>query len=125
MEQYFPQPEKPHVVVLCLHGNLTRHEDSQVEIVVDELLEKGHRWFVMDFDAVGFIDSAGIGLIIKLASAIEKQGGTLSLCNPQQNVHNVFSMLGIETRFQIFPRLGKALQAIGHLLSVELINFQF
>jgi len=121
----FPQPDKPHVVVICFHGNLMRHEDSQVETIVDELLDKGHQFFVMDFDGVSFIDSAGIGLIIKLASAIEKHKGTLHLCNPQQNVHNVFSMLGIESRFQIFPRLGRALQSIGHLLSVEFINFRF
>ena len=124
-EQIFTQLEKPHVVVLCLHGNLMRHEDTQVEAIVDEVLDKGHRYFVMDFDGVGFIDSAGIGLIIKLASAIEKHQGTLRLCNPQSNVHNVFNMLGIESRFHIYPRLGRALQSIGHLLSVEFINFKF
>ena len=125
MEQNFPQPDKPHVVVLSLHGNLVRHEDQQVEIMVDELLDKGHRHFIMDFDDVNFIDSAGIGLIIKLASAIEKHQGVLHLCNPQQNVQNVFNMLGIETRFQIYTRLNRALRSVGHVLSVEFIDFAF
>ncbi len=125
IEQNYPQPDKPHVVVIRLHGNLVRHEDPQVELVIDELIDKGHRQFVLDFDGVSFIDSAGIGLIIKLASSIEKHAGVLRLCNPQQNVHNVFKMLGIENRFQITPRLGQALESIGHLLSVEFITFAF
>lgn len=125
MERTLPTPEKPHVVVLCMQGQLTRHEDSRFEVLLEEILDKGQKNFIIDFRSVDFIDSAGIGLVIKIASMVEKRFGVLRLCNPKTNVKNVFQMLGIEDRFHIFPTLAEALQAVGHLLSVEFINFKF
>jgi anti-sigma B factor antagonist len=125
MEQQYPQPDKPHVVVLCLHGDMIRHEEAPFELLVDEILDKGQRNFVLDFHNIGFVDSAGIGLIIKLAAEIEKRLGSLRLCNPKTNVKNVFATLGIDNRFHIYHSLTDALQSVGHLLSVEFINFKF
>ena len=102
-----------------------RHEDPELEALVVELLEKDCRRFILDFTLVEFIDSAGIGLIIKLASMADRQKGSLLLCNPQKNVQNVFSMLGIEQRFKIYGRLADALLAFGRLFRIEIISVHF
>lgn len=125
MENIKPHLEEPLVVLLLLKGNLIRHEDLALESLFDELLERDCRRFVMDFTQVEFIDSAGIGLIIKLASITEKKGGQMLLCNPQKNVKNVFSMLGIESRFKIHTYLEEALLAFGRNLRLELISVNF
>ena len=125
MDQEFPLPDQPHVVVLCIEGDIVRHEDLGFEVLVEELLDKKQRQFIMEFSCVDFIDSAGIGLIIKTASLIEKRRGALQLCNPKANVKNVFHTLGIVDRFKIFHSLGQALRSHGDLLSVEFVPFRF
>ncbi|MFH1538641.1 MAG: STAS domain-containing protein, partial [bacterium] len=67
MTQNFPQPEQPFVIVLLLKGKITTHEDKRLEMLVSELTDKGNGLFIFDFSLVDFIDSAGIGLIMKLA----------------------------------------------------------
>ena len=125
MERSFPTPDRPHVIVLTLKGDIVRHEDSRFEILIDEILDKGQRVFIMDFRDVEFMDSAGIGLIIKIASQVEKRHGVLRLCNPKGNVKNVFAMLGIEERFKLYPTLADALRAYGDHLSLEFVAFKF
>ena len=68
MQQNVPIPEVPRVAVMRIEGNVVRHEEPRIEQLVAEFLENGVRAFVFDFDRVTFIDSAGIGLIIKLAA---------------------------------------------------------
>ncbi|MFH1539557.1 MAG: STAS domain-containing protein, partial [bacterium] len=65
---------------------------------------------------------AGIGLVMKLAVRIKNASGEVVLCNPRANVRNVFVMLGIDTRFQIFDHLGDAMSHFGNLLNVDVIN---
>lgn len=122
MSQNFPHPGQPAAILLLLEGKITTHEDRRLEMLVAELLEKENKRFIFDFNRVDFIDSAGIGLIMKLAAGIRNASGEVVLCNPRTNVKNVFVMLGIETRFQIFDRLGDALLHFGNLLRLELIR---
>jgi len=125
MDQDFPQPDMPHIIVLCLEGEVMRHEEARFELLIQELLEKKQRYFIMEFSNVDFVDSAGIGLIIKIASMVEKRLGALCLCNPKANVKNVFQTLGIEDRFKIMYSLGAALRSHGHLIRVEFVDFKF
>jgi len=125
MQDIRPHLEEPKVVLIRLEGNLVRHEDPELEELVQELLEKDIRRFILDFTLVEFIDSAGIGLIIKLASMTDRLKGSLLLCNPQKNVQNVFSMLGIEQRFKIHSRLAEALLNFGRLFRLEIISVRF
>lgn len=122
MSQNFPRPEQPLVILLLLEGKITTHEDRRFETLVSELVDKGSARFVFDFNMVDFIDSAGIGLIMKIAARIKNAAGEVVLCNPRTNVKNVFIMLGIDTRFQIFDRLGEALEHFGNLLDLEIIK---
>lgn len=125
MEQNLPRIEEPHVILFRLEGKIIRHEDSELENLIDELLDKNCRKFVLDFNRVDFVDSAGIGLIIKMASIIEKRFGALLLCNPQKNVRNVFNMLGIDSRFKIYDNLTDALMGIGRLVRLEMITVRY
>lgn len=122
MSQNLAFPPEPMVILLLLDGRIMSHENRQLELLVEDLLEKKCRKFIFDFNRVDFIDSAGIGLIMKLAAVIRNAAGEVLLCNPRTNVKNVFIMLGIETRFRIFDQLGDALAHTGNLLKLEIIT---
>lgn len=125
MENRQTNPEAREAALLRLEGRLVRHEDQELELLIRELLDRSCRRFILDFNLVEFIDSSGIGLIMKLASLIEKTGGALLLCNPQDNVRKVFSMLGLESRFKIYNDLGETLLVCGRLLNLEIISVKF
>jgi anti-anti-sigma factor len=125
MEQNLPRVDEPPVILLRLEGSLVLHEDTDLELLFEELLGKNCKNFILDFNKIEFINSAGIGLIIKLASMVEKRLGNIQLCNPQNNVRNVFNMLGIENRFRIHDNLGDALLGVGRLMRLEIITVRY
>jgi anti-anti-sigma factor len=125
MDQNLPRIDEPQVILFRLEGRIIRHEDLELESLIAELLDKNCRKFVLDFNHVDFVDSAGIGLIIKMASIVEKRFGALLLCNPQKNVRNVFNMLGIDSRFKIYDNLADALMSVGRLIRLEMITVRY
>src|SRR5687767_15669756 len=50
------------------------------DLVLKEL-EKGHRKFMVDFTRTGYIDSAGLGVLISVSKQIRAEGGELVLTN--------------------------------------------
>ncbi|HOX27801.1 MAG TPA: STAS domain-containing protein [bacterium] len=125
MDQNLPRIDEPPVILIRLEGSVTRHEDTDLELLIGELLGKHCKKFIIDFNKTEFIDSAGIGLIIKLASMIEKKIGTLVLCHPQSNVRTVFGMLGIDNRFKIYDDLSEALSGYGRVMRLEIISVRY
>ena len=70
------------------------------DIVVDEL-EKGHRKFVCDFSRTGYIDSAGLGVLISVSKQIRAEGGELVLCNLNEDLRSLFHLTKLDTLFGI------------------------
>jgi anti-anti-sigma factor len=59
---------------------------------LDKLVEKDVREVVIDFREVPFIDSSGVGEVLRLFKRMREIGGDLILINPNQKLRDLFSM---------------------------------
>ena len=67
------------VVVLDLKGRLTLGEgDELLKDKVNSLLNQGHKKIVLNLADVPYIDSAGLGEIVRTFTTVSRQGGSSS-----------------------------------------------
>src|SRR5262245_21882460 len=56
-----------------------------------------HRFFVVDLRNVSFIDSAGLGLLVRLLSRVRGMAGDLKLCGAGPNVEKTLTISRLKT----------------------------
>ncbi len=81
------------VTVLDLEGKILLGEgDVVIKQAIDELLAKGRRQLLLNLSKVPYIDSAGLGQIIRCFTAIRKAGGSLKLLSPNPRVVDLLTV---------------------------------
>jgi anti-sigma B factor antagonist len=73
----------------------------------DEVLEGGVREVVIDFRDVPFMDSSGVGEILRLYKLVRDREGEVVLINPNKKLRSLFSMY----RFEKFMKIRDAVEA--------------
>ena len=53
---------------------------------VHELLEQGHRFFVLNIARIDYIDSTGLGQLISLWTSVRSRNGNMNLPGPAERV---------------------------------------
>jgi anti-anti-sigma factor len=62
---------------------------------VRDLVHKGARKVVLDFEAVSYVDSATIGCLMDLHRLVEARGGSVKLAGLHRRVRTLLSMTGV------------------------------
>jgi anti-sigma B factor antagonist len=87
------------VVVVKAAGRVVAGaEAQQLESRVNQL-SAGCRDLVLDVAGVSFVDSSGLGTLVRLLSRIRRSGGDLKLCSPPAAVQR---LLAITNMLQVF-----------------------
>ncbi len=63
---------------------------------------------ILDFSAVNFLDSAGVGTLIQLRSALQQEGRKLALVGLAKQVRAVLQITRVLTLFNVFDSLAEA-----------------
>ena len=82
-------------MVLALSGELDVVSAPELERCLDEVLADPHAHVVLDLSDLGFVDSAGVSVLIKAKQDAESSGRTLVLGRPTEQVHRVFALVGL------------------------------
>ena len=70
------------VLILDLKGPITLGDGDQLlKDTVDSLLNQGHKKFVLNLAEVPYIDSAGLGQIVRTQTNVKRHAGRLILLN--------------------------------------------
>ncbi|MER6983673.1 STAS domain-containing protein [Streptomyces carpinensis] len=96
--------EDPCMVVSCdvMNGWTVLHVDGEVDIhtspmirkAVAELLDEGHRHFVLDLCAVPLLDSMGLGMIVAVTKRLQDHQGSLRFVCADDRLLRVFRVCG-------------------------------
>ena len=81
--------------VVDVAGEIDAVTVPQLWDVVERLIDDGEQTLVMDLSRVGFIDSTGIGVVIRAMNALKDRGGQLSLRGPSPMTYQVFETVGL------------------------------
>lgn len=96
--------------VVTVFGRLTLGSaGEQIEVVVDELLRKGKRAFVVDLAGVTAIDSTGIGHLIASYKKIVAAGGQLRIAGGSGHVADLFRVSKLDTVIPFYATVDAAI----------------
>jgi anti-anti-sigma factor len=76
------------------------------------LRSKQSRALIIDFSAVSYIDSAGIGALVGAYVNYSKEGRSLALVGVNDRVLNALKVTRVEQFFRVYATLPEAQQAI-------------
>jgi anti-sigma B factor antagonist len=91
------------VSVLDLKGKMTLGEgDELLKDKINSLLSDGKKKLVLNLEGVPYIDSAGLGEIVRTFTTVSRQGGKLKLLNLTKRIEDLLSITKLLTVFETF-----------------------
>ena len=70
-----------------------------------------HKHFILHLGDVGFIDSSGLGTVVRLLSSTRRLHGDLKLCNVPPNIAKVLKLTNLHTLLETHPSEESAISA--------------
>ena len=100
------------VVVLDLKGRVTMGEgDELLKDKVNSLVNQGHKKIVLNLAEVPYIDSAGLGEIVRTYTTVSRQGGSLKLLNLTKRITDLLSITKLLTVFETYDTEADAVRS--------------
>ena len=100
------------VIVLDLKGKITLGEgDELLKDKVNSLVNQGHKKIVLNLAEVPYIDSAGLGEIVRTYTTVSRQGGSLKLLNLTKRITDLLAITKLLTVFETFDSEPDALKS--------------
>ncbi len=91
------------VTILDLKGKMTLGEgDELLKDKVNSLVSQGHKKIVLNLEDVPYIDSAGLGEIVRTYTTVSRQGGKLKLLNVSKRVYDLLVITKLLTIFDSY-----------------------
>ena len=100
------------VVVLDVKGRVTLGEgDELLKDKVNSLLNQGKKKLVLNLADVPYVDSAGLGEIVRTYTTVSRQGGSLKLLNLTKRITDLLSITKLLTVFETFEAESEAVRS--------------
>ena len=91
------------VHVLDISGKITLGEaTAKVRHTISDLLENGGKKIVLNLTDVNYIDSSGIGELVRTYTTVMKEGKELKLLNLTRKVKELLVITKLLTVFQVY-----------------------
>ena len=99
-----------NVTVLAVRGDLVIGEpETAFKKTVTRLLEEGKVNLLVDLGEVGFLDSSGLGALVRAMTLSQKEGGQTKLLRAGPQVRKLLEMTKLDSVFEIYDDPASAL----------------
>ena len=100
------------VTILDLKGKMTLGEgDELLKDKINSLIHQGQKKLLLNLEGVPYIDSAGLGEIVRTYTTVSRQGGNLKLVNLTKRITDLLSITKLLTVFETFETEPDALKS--------------
>ncbi len=100
------------IVVVDVAGRLTLSDSrTQLRDLVHVFTGNGRKYFLINLAGVDFVDSDGLGELVRCYSVVRQVGGEMKLVNVHQRVQTLLNMTRLINLFEIHSAEAVALQA--------------
>jgi len=98
------------VTVLDLQGKLTLGDgDELLRDKVNSLIQQDRKKIVLNLENVPYIDSAGLGEVVRTYTTVSRQGGSLKLLHLTKRIQDLLSITKLLTVFETYETEAEAL----------------
>ena len=100
------------VTILDLKGKMTLGEgDELLKDKIGSLVSQGTKKILLNLEAVPYIDSAGLGEIVRTYTSISRQGGRLKLLNVSKRIQDLLVITKLITIFDSYDGEAEAVKS--------------
>jgi anti-sigma B factor antagonist len=100
------------VTILDLKGKITLGEgDEALKDKVNSLALQQRKYILLNLEGVPYIDSAGLGEVVRTYTTISRQGGQLKLVNLTKRITDLLMITKLLTVFETFDSEAEALKS--------------
>jgi anti-anti-sigma factor len=93
--------------IVRIKGKITFEHCAALQAEFDRAMEDTVREIVIDFKEVPFVDSSGIGEILRVFRLVRERHGEVVLVNPNKKLRDLFTMY----RFEKFMKIREEVEA--------------
>jgi anti-sigma B factor antagonist len=98
------------VTIIDVDGKIVLGDgDVEIKQIVDDLLGRGVKKVVLSLTKVPYLDSAGLGEIIRCFTALRKSGGSFKLLSPNQRIIDLMTITKLLDVFDIYDNEATAI----------------
>lgn len=97
--------------LVSVSGRLDQNQTPDLETQLNALLDRGHNRIVIDLTEVNYINSGGLRCLVTAWRKAKKEGGNVVLTGLRARVSEVFSMVGFDKVFDVYPSRALAVQS--------------
>ena len=102
---------KDAVTVVDIEGRLDAVSAPAAKAQLHELIEKGNRNLVLNLERIGFIDSAGLGMLVSCLRRCTAEGGDFRLAAVPAFCRSIFELTRLTRVFDVFEDEEQAVAA--------------
>jgi anti-sigma B factor antagonist len=100
------------VTILDLKGKITLGEgDEALKDKINSLAHQGRKQILLNLEGVPYIDSAGLGEVVRTYTTVSRQGGSLKLLNLTKRIEDLLSITKLLTVFETYESEPEAVQS--------------
>jgi anti-sigma B factor antagonist len=100
------------ITVIDMSGKMTLGEgDELLRDKVNSLVQQGQKRIVLNLAEVPYIDSAGLGEIVRTYTTVSRNGGSLKLLNLTKRIQDLLSITKLLTVFETFESEADAVRS--------------
>ena len=100
------------VTILDLKGKITLGEgDEALKDKINSLILQNRKRILLNLEDVPYIDSAGLGEIVRTYTTVSRQGGSLKLLNLTKRITDLLSITKLLTVFETFDSENEAVRS--------------
>ena len=100
------------IVVIDVDGKIVLGDgDVEIKQAVDGLLQKGNKNIILNLAKVPYLDSAGLGEIMRCFTALRRDGGDFKLLSPNQRIIDLLSITKLLNVFDIYDNEPSAIKS--------------
>jgi anti-sigma B factor antagonist len=90
-----------NAVVIGIEGQLVAGNRQQLREAVSNELDADAHSIVIDFADTGYVDSAGLGVLVSLSKKVREAGASLRLVNLNEDLRTLFELTRLDTLFDL------------------------
>jgi anti-sigma B factor antagonist len=102
MELQLATRHEGDVSVVSARGEVDVFTAPGLDTELDALIADGHARLVVDLSDVAFLDSTGLGVLVKALTHAREAGGWLHLVVTSDRIRKIFEITGLDASIPIF-----------------------
>jgi anti-anti-sigma factor len=98
------------VIIVDVDGKIVLGEgDVEIKKTVDDFLKRGNKNFLLNLARVPYLDSAGLGEIIRCFTSLRRSGGNFKLLSPNRRIVDLLTITKLLDVFDTYDNESTAI----------------